>query len=127
MFIFRGQHSCTTFIHASSANTDIVLAVLGERGLVLLAVEHQRDLLVCIVVHELLVQFLGADDVLFDIRALLVGGPIRWRIDIDLCLLEVLLVQFFQWDGADWRIRILLLERSVRDQGRNVFLQLRQV
>jgi hypothetical protein len=60
--------------------------------------EHESDILALDVVHELGVQVLRTDDVLLDlVGAVLVARlPIRWRVDVDLGLLEVLLVEFFQ-------------------------------
>ena len=88
----RPTQPASNHLPRRSANAHIVLAVLVERRLVLLSVEHQGDLFILIVVHKLLVQLLGTDNVLLDVGALLVSRPICWRVDVDLRLLEVLLV-----------------------------------
>lgn len=111
-----------------SADTDIIL-LLVEGGLILSALEHERDVLVFDVVHELRVQVLRTDDVLLDVASafLVAGLPIGGGLDVDLGLLEVLLWQLLQRNRADWGIGILLLESRVSDERRDVLLELSQV
>lgn len=90
--------------------------------------EHQRDILAFHVVHELCIQVLRIDDVLLHVCALLVRHlPVRWRVDVDLGLLEVLLIELLERNGTDGCIRVLLLEGRVGDERGNVLFELGQV
>lgn len=109
---------------ACSADAHIIL-FLVEGGLVLLP--DEGDLLACHVLDELRVEVLGADDVLLHVCAFLVGLPVGRRVDADLGLLEVLLVELLQRNRADGRVGVLLLEGSVGDERGDVLFELCQV
>jgi len=81
--------------------------------------------------HELRIQLLCWDNawVNFSNWAIesLFGFPISWWVDVDLCLLEVLVVELLEGNRADGSIGVFFLEGSVSDERWHVLFKLGQV
>ena len=52
---------------------------------------------------------------------------VNWRINGNILLLEVLMIQLLQWNSASCSISIISFEGSIGNKRRNILLELSQI